>query len=133
MPKHRVWKGISKLTTSSCRALVPSISRRQEVRLQRNCSSARRSRSRPGCETSATISLGGETRNVSESCGEDVKGIDLGLTGGIGAEIAVSEQMTLAVDLRYTLGLLSIDETGEDDVKNRNLTLQVGVGFPIGE
>ena len=86
-----------------------------------------------GCETSATISLGGETRSVSESCGEDAKGIDLGITGGIGAEIAVSEQMTLAVDLRYTLGLLSIDEAGEDDVKNRNLTLQVGVGFPIGE
>ena len=86
-----------------------------------------------GCEASATVSLGGETSNVSELCGEYVKGIDLGITGGIGAEIAVSEQMTLAVDLRYTLGLMSIDESGEEDVKNRNLTLQVGVGFPIGE
>ena len=86
-----------------------------------------------GCEASATITLGGETSNVSESCGEDVRGIDLGITGGIGAKMAVSEQMTLSVDLRYTLGLLSVDETGDEDIKNRNLILQVGVGFPIGK
>lgn len=86
-----------------------------------------------GCEASATITLGGETSNVSESCGEDVRGIDLGITGGIGAKMAVSEQMTLSVDLRYTLGLLSVDETGDEDIKNRNLILQVGVGFPIGD
>ncbi|MCE2438459.1 MAG: PorT family protein [Candidatus Latescibacteria bacterium] len=86
-----------------------------------------------GCEASATVSLGGETSNVSESCGDNVRGIDLGITGGVGAEMAVSEQMSLSVDLRYTLGLLSVDATGDDDIKNRNLTLQVGVGFPIGE
>ena len=86
-----------------------------------------------GCEASATITVGGETSNVSESCGEDVRGIDLGITGGIGAKMPVSEQMTLSVDLRYTLGLLSVDETGDEDIKNRNLILQVGVGFPIGE
>ena len=86
-----------------------------------------------GCEASATVSLGGETSNVSQSCGDDVSGIDLGITGGVGAEMAVSEQMSLSVDLRYTLGLLSVDATGDDDVKNRNLTLHVGVGFPIGE
>ncbi|MDE3258589.1 MAG: outer membrane beta-barrel protein [Gemmatimonadota bacterium] len=85
------------------------------------------------CEASGTISLGGETSSFSETCGDDVSGIDLGITGGVGVGIPVSEQMTLSVDLRYTLGLLSIDETGEEDVKNRNLILQVGVGFPIGE
>ncbi|MDE3258701.1 MAG: porin family protein [Gemmatimonadota bacterium] len=69
----------------------------------------------------------------SASCREGSRSIDFGITGGTGADMAVSEQMTLAVDLRYTLGLLSIDETGGDDVKNRNLILQVGVGFPIGE
>ncbi|MDE3258696.1 MAG: porin family protein [Gemmatimonadota bacterium] len=86
-----------------------------------------------GCEKSATISVGGETSNVSESCGEDTRAVDLGITGGIGARMAVSEQMTLSMDLRYTLGLLSVDETGDEDIKNRNLILQVGVGFPIGE
>ena len=86
-----------------------------------------------GCEASATVSLGGETSNVSQSCGDDVRGIDLGITGGVGANMAVSEQMSLSVNLRYTLGLLSVDTTGDDDIKNRNLTLLVGVGFPIGD
>ncbi|MDE2997515.1 MAG: outer membrane beta-barrel protein [Gemmatimonadota bacterium] len=86
-----------------------------------------------GCEATATITLGGEASTISEPCGDDVRGIDLGITGGIGANLPVSEQMTLSVDLRYTLGLLSVDETGDEDIKNRNLTLQVGVGFPIGE
>ena len=85
------------------------------------------------CEGSASISLGGESGTFSESCGDDIRGIDLGITGGVGAEMAVSEQMSLSVDLRYTLGLLSVDTTGDENIKNRNLTLQVGVGFPIGE
>ncbi len=85
------------------------------------------------CEGSATVSLGGESTSGSESCGDDVRGIDLGITGGIGAVMAVSEKMSLSVDLRYTLGLLSVDKTGDDDIKNRDLILQVGVGFPIGE
>ena len=67
------------------------------------------------------------------SCGDDTRSIDLGTTVGVGAEMAVSEQMTLSVDLRYTLGLLSIDKTGDEDIKNRDLILQVGVGFPIGQ
>ena len=47
--------------------------------------------------------------------------------------MAVSEQMTFSVDLRYTLGLLSVNKTGDEDIKNRDLILQVGVGFPIGQ
>lgn len=43
----------------------------------------------------------------------------------------MSEGMTFSVELLYTLGLLSIAE-GED-VKNRAIALQVGVGFPIGK
>ena len=85
------------------------------------------------CEGSASFSLGGIDESLSESCGDDIRSIDLGITGGVGAEMAVSEQMTLSVDLRYTLGLLSVDKTGDEDIKNRDLILQVGVGFPIGE
>ena len=71
--------------------------------------------------------------SASESCGDDVSGIDLGITAGIGADMAISEGMTFSVNLRYTLGLTNVDKSGEDDVKNRSLTLQAGVGFPIGE
>ena len=85
------------------------------------------------CEGSASYSLGGESGTISESCGDDIRGIDLGITAGIGAVMAVSEKMSLSVDLRYTLGLLSVDTTGDEDIKNRDLVLQVGVGFPIGQ
>ena len=85
------------------------------------------------CEGSASYSLAGESGTISDSCGDDVRGIDLGITAGIGAEMAVSEKMSLSVDLRYTLGLLSVDKTGDEDIKNRDLILQVGVGFPIGQ
>ena len=85
------------------------------------------------CEGSASYSLAGESGTISESCGDDIRGIDLGITAGIGGVMAVSEKMSLSVDLRYTLGLLSVDKTGDEDIKNRDLILQVGVGFPIGQ
>ena len=71
---------------------------------------------------------------AGENCGDDGNGpktTDLGITGGIGTEMAMSEGMTFSVELLYTLGILSIAE-GED-VKNRAIALQVGVGFPIGK
>ena len=68
----------------------------------------------------------------SDSCGDDIKGIDLGITGGVGAEMPFSDDMTVSVDLRYTLGIMSVDD-GSADFKNRNLVLQVGVGFPVGD
>ena len=72
---------------------------------------------------------------AGEDCGDDGDGpkpLDLGITGGIGTEMAMSEEMTFSVELLYTLGLLSIAEGG-GDVKNRAIALQVGVGFPIGK
>ena len=57
---------------------------------------------------------------------------DVGLTGGVGTEIAISDRMTLSAELQYTLGLLSVTDE-EDAAKNRVFALQVGVGFPIGD
>ena len=69
-------------------------------------------------------------------CGEadiNARAVDFGITGGIGTEMAISEGMTFSVELLYTLGILSIDEEYGDDIKNRAIALQVGVGFPIGK
>ena len=69
-------------------------------------------------------------------CKDDIKDLDLGITGGIGTEIAISERMIFSVELLYTLGLLSLSEDEVDaevdayDIKNRSITLQVGIGFP---
>lgn len=67
---------------------------------------------------------------VKEDCKEDIKDLDLGITGGIGTEIAISERMIFSVELLYTLGLLSLSEVDADnidDIKNRSITLQVGI------
>lgn len=71
--------------------------------------------------------------------GEAVRSTDFGLAAGIGAEMPVSEGMTLSIDALYTLGLRSIaKDTGDEDLelgeggKNRALTVQIGLGFPIG-
>ena len=70
---------------------------------------------------------------------EAVKGTDFGLAGGIGAEIPVSEGMTLSIAALYTLGLRSTAKDSDDedlewegDVKNRALTVQIGLSFPMG-
>lgn len=80
------------------------------------------------CEGSYSGVILSESFNETEGC--DSKSFDFGITGGIGTEMAISEGMTFSVELLYTLGLLSIE--GED-IKNRAIALQVGVGFPIGK
>ncbi len=80
------------------------------------------------------IGINAKCEAAGEDCGDGDDGpktLDLGITGGVGTEMAMSEGMTFSVELLYTLGLLSIAE-GED-VKNRAIALQVGVGFPIGK
>ena len=64
-----------------------------------------------------------------EDCKDEIKDLDLGITGGIGTEIAISERMIFSVELLYTLGLLSLSENEVDtyDIKNRSITLQVGI------
>lgn len=62
-------------------------------------------------------------------CGEGPNSFDFGITGGVGAEKAISEQLTFSVNLLYTMGLLLAAK--EADIKNRTLILRAGVGFPI--
>ena len=83
------------------------------------------------CEGSVSGSLFSEDISLSDDCGENTNSFDFGITGGIGAGMAISEQMTFSVDLLYTLGILSADKV--DDIKNRTLTLRAGIGFPIGK
>lgn len=80
-----------------------------------------------------------QPEQTSQECDDSFRAVDVGTTGGIGVEVPFSEQMTVSVDMRYTLGLTAIFDDPDDgsddgsDVKNRNLVLQVGVSFPIGE
>lgn len=62
---------------------------------------------------------------------EDMKGIDFGLVIGAGIDWGqgVFGVGKLAVDLRYTLGLSTISEFANDDVKNGAFSLLVGFTF----
>ena len=79
-----------------------------------------------------TVSIRGEER--SEDCdGYGLKAFDFGVAGGAEAEIGLSDRLALSVGALYCLGLLDASD-GESDgfLKNRTLTLRVGVVFPIG-
>jgi hypothetical protein len=59
---------------------------------------------------------------------EDMKNTDLGLVIGGGIDFGLGKGM-LIVDLRYTLGLSSISEFEDEDVKNGVFSLMVGISF----
>jgi hypothetical protein len=82
------------------------------------------------------IKLSGKVKAESEGVTvevdvEDMKGIDLGLVIGAGIDWgkSVFGVGKLAVDLRYTLGLSTISEFENDDVKNGAFSLMVGLSF----
>ena len=85
-----------------------------------------------GCEISGTDG----SVSVSVDCDEvglDTKSTDFGLVGGAGVDIGVSERVDLVIDLFYTLGLTSVDDSPEEsDVKNRAITIRAGVAIPLG-
>ena len=54
----------------------------------------------------------GDRFSASASCDEEsTKSIDLGVTGGVGVEVPISQQMRLSIDLQYTAGLLTSSRT----------------------
>ena len=79
-----------------------------------------------------TVSVQGEER--SEDCdATGLRAFDFGVAGGAEAEIGLSDRLALSVGASYNLGLLDVSDGESDEfLKNRTLTLRVGVVFPIG-
>jgi len=67
----------------------------------------------------------------SGSCSADGAKIDLGVAAGGGLELAVSDGLSLGLDLVYSIGLSRIDDDS-DAPKNRSLAVQAGVVIPVG-
>jgi hypothetical protein len=59
---------------------------------------------------------------------DDVKSTDFGLVLGAGLDFGLPV-FKLTADLRYTMGLTSIAEEGDIDIKNKAISLMVGVVF----
>jgi len=76
------------------------------------------------------VTADGESEDIDFDDG--LKRLDIGLSIGAGVQLPAGPG-TFTGDLRYLLGLTSLDDTDDDvDVKNRGIGLSVGYLFPIG-
>ena len=57
--------------------------------------------------------------------------MDYGVAAGGGVELAVSDGLSLGLDLVYSIGLSRIEDD-PDAPKNQSLTAQAGVVIPVG-
>ncbi len=72
--------------------------------------------------------------NVSVDCGQlaaAIRTVDVGAMGGVGLDIGAAGKTSVSIDVLYNFGLTSIVGNGVD-TKNRALTIQAGVGVPMG-
>jgi hypothetical protein len=69
---------------------------------------------------------------LNESKDEAARNLDFGIDfgGGIGLRMGKGK---LLIDARYTIGLLSVEKEGYDEVKNRTLYISVGYSVAFGK
>lgn len=92
-------------------------------------------------ETSCSVKASAPQASLSFDCDAneldedaiETKSLDLGALVGGGLTLAVASRVDLLLDVSYDFGLTDINDSGStNDVKNRALTVTVGVAFPIG-
>ena len=76
------------------------------------------------------------TFEFAEDCDGDIgldrSTYDLGLAGGGGLEIKLLDTLGMSFGLLYTYGLLDLDKSDGDSMKQRALTLRAGLVYSIG-
>ncbi len=91
-----------------------------------------------GFNTSCNISRLAAGVTVELECddpllGVDEKSFELGAMVGAGLDIALTESVSLVLDVFYNFGFTKIDDSGvDDDVKNRAFSILAGLSFPVG-
>lgn len=76
----------------------------------------------------------GSDREISKTATKDfINGFDLGLQGTLGASFEVSEGVWFSTDLAYYHGLLEQNKNGSNNLMNRNLGINLGLRFGIGD
>jgi opacity protein-like surface antigen len=91
---------------------------------------------RSSCEGVVRLSgLDEPAVDVSVDCyeaGLDFRRVDVGLAGGAGIEIGLTNSIDAHLGLLYTLGLTNISGVVGGSAKHRVLTMRAGLGVPIG-
>ena len=91
---------------------------------------------RSSCE--GVVSISGPDRPAldqgagCDEAGLDFRKIDVGLAGGAGIDIGLTDAVDAHLGLLYTLGLSHISDDLGGSVKHRALTIRAGLAFPIG-
>ena len=85
--------------------------------------------------TAKATGPGGGTREFAEDCDDirlDRSTYDFGLAGGGGLEIKLADTLGMSFGLLYTYGLLDLDKSDSDFMKQRALSLRAGMVYSIG-
>ena len=84
------------------------------------------------CRWSSKATFMGTDLEASEDCDFNRSNYDLGLAGGGGIEIGLSDALGVSLGVLYTFGLLDIDEDDSDSLKHRVLSVRVGLVYSVG-
>lgn len=88
------------------------------------------------CRWSSRATLMGTDYEASEDCDNaevvNRSNFDLGLAGGGGIEIGLSDALGVSAGVLYTLGFLDMDKDVRDSLKHRVLSVRVGLVYSIG-
>lgn len=91
---------------------------------------------RHSCEGVVQLSgLDEPAAKVSVDCDEaelNFRTVDVGLAGGAGIEIGLTDSIDAHLGLLYTLGLSNVSANVGGSAKHRALTIRTGLGVPIG-
>lgn len=87
------------------------------------------------CNIASTASVGGSELTSDTSCDNSVaperSSFDLGVAGGGGIEIGLTDALGVSVGALYTFGLLDIDDADTSSLKHRALNLRVGLVYSL--
>lgn len=81
-----------------------------------------------GYQANCNVSAAGISSSCS-SLGLDMKKMDIGAMGGVGATLKAGG-LNILLDALYNFGLTDIENGGT--AKNRAFTIRAGLGFPLG-
>lgn len=87
------------------------------------------------CGWSSQASFMGTDVEASEGCDDGAlnrSNFDVGLAGGGGIEIGLSDAVGVSLGVLYTFGFLDIDKDDRDSLKHRVLSVRVGLVYSIG-
>ncbi|MDT8370353.1 MAG: porin family protein [Longimicrobiales bacterium] len=82
-------------------------------------------------ELDCELSGGGISDVDCKDVGFDTNTTDFGLMAGAGLDYGVGAGIDLVLDAFYNYGLRDIDDSTNDDVKNRTFTIRAGVAVPL--